>query len=280
MENFDQYLTKDSSPEEREAAEKIKQGLSLLHIEGKVKAAAAERAALRRRRIWSRMLILAVLALTAGAVLLFWPDAPPVPAVPAPAAPIPADTLRPVPPPVQQEKYGQPSSPIAQLRPDERLPSPPYAAPEVMMRGDDTTGPADDQQTLLNQLWYTHYPLDGLLTGNAFAAADSLLRLRDFTSAYIHVQRLERQLPQNDTLRYLKAYCLMEMGQGAEAQSYLKSLQGRVPAWNAQLAWYRGLSLLQAGQKEDALAVFREIAKNGKPPDRAYAKKAVDVLKK
>lgn len=205
--------------------------------------------------------------------LLFLPFLPP----PRPSRQTPCDLS---PPPVQQEKYGHPSSPIAQLRPDERLPDPRYPAPEVMMRGDEPSTTADDQQALLNRLWYTHYPLDGLVAASGFAKADSLLRLRDFTSAYIHVQRLERQWPQNDTVRYLKAYCLMEMGQGAEAQSYLESLQGRVPAWNAQLAWYRGLSLLQAGQKEGALSVFGEIAKSGKMPYRAYGKKAVGLLKK
>ncbi len=284
MEDIDQYLNDESSVEEREAARKIKQGLASLRIEEKVKAVAAERASLYRRRIWRWIATAAVLAVIAGAAWLFWGAPAPMPppsAAPTPgAAPQPEETKTqpPTESPAKQET-ARPSGPIAQAKPDERLPNPRYPAPEAMVRGDDTSTP-DDKQALLNQLWYTDYPLNGLAVGATFAAADQLLRSRDFTTAYINLQRLERQLPKNDTLRYLKAYCLMEMGQGEEALPYFESLQGHSPAWDAQLEWYRGLSLLQSGQKEAALSVFKQIAGRGRPPYRAFGKKATEKLKK
>lgn len=284
MEDFNQYLNDGSTPEEREAARKIQQGLSALRIQEKVKAVAAERAALHRKRTWRWIVTVAVLVVLTGAALLFWGT--PAPGTPPVVDPTPETTPQkeetktqpPTLPPVKQET-APPPGPIAQAKPDERLPNPRYPAPAVMMRGDDT-GTNDDKQALLNQLWYTDYPLNGLVLGGAFLAVDKSLRTRDFTTAYINLQRLERQLPQNDTLRYLKAYCLMEMGQGAEALPYFESLQGRSRAWDAQLEWYRGLSLLQAGQKEAALSVFKQMASRGRAPYRSYGKKAVEILKR
>lgn len=283
MEDVNQYLNEGHSEEEWEAAQKIKRGLLVLHIQEKVKAAAAERATLHRKRIWRWIVTAAVLVVLAGAALLFWRT--PVPTALPSSAPTPETTppteetksQLPTAPPAGQ-KNATPPGPIAQVRPDERLPNPRYAAPEVMMRGDDTTGTADDKQTLLNQLWYTNYPLDGLIAEGTFATADQLLRARDFPAAYINLQRLARQSPQNDTLRYLKAYCLLEMGQGAEALPHFEALQGHVAVWDAQLEWYRGLSLLQAGQTEAATSIFKQIAEHGRMPYRAYGKKAVRVL--
>lgn len=283
MEDVNQYLKEGHSEEEWEAAKKIKRGLLVLHIQEKVKAAAAERAALRRKRIWRWLLNAAVLVTMTGAALLFWrspsPTAPPS-VVPSPeTTPLKEDTKTqpPTASPEKQENTHTPG-PIAQVRPDERLPNPRYAAPQAMVRGDDTTGTAADKQALLNQLWYTHYPLDGLTVEGTFAVADQLLRARDFPAAYINLQRLERQRPQNDTLRYLKAYCLMEMGQGKEALPYFDALQGHLSTWDAQLAWYRGLSLLQSGQKEAALSIFKQIANRGRPPYRRYAAKAILII--
>lgn len=284
MEDFNQYLNDDSSPEEREAARKIQQGLSALRIQERVKAVAAERAALHRRRIWRWAVTAAVFVVMTGAVLLFWNM--PAPITPPSVDPIPGTTppkeeTKTQPPtqsPAKQET-APPPGPIAQAKPEERLPNPRYPAPAVMMRGNDT-GTADDKQALLNQLWYTDYPLNGLTVGSAFVAVDKSLRTRDFTTAYINLQRLDRQMPKNDTLLYLKAYCLMEMGQGAEALPYFESLQGHSPAWDAQLEWYRGLSLLQSGQKQAALSVFEKMASRGRPPYRAFGKKAVEMLKR
>lgn len=282
MEDFNQYLNDDSAPEEREAARNIKEGLAELRLQEKVKAVAAERASLKRNRNW--IIAISVLALMAGAA--WWyrntssqntlhsnPDTTPTEKLQQPDG---SQQQSPDQPPAKQDtpKY---RGPVAQVQPDERIPNPRYPAPEGMTRGGNTTSKID--QALLNQLWYTDYPLNGLAAGGAFEATDQLLKKRDFTAAYIKLQRLGRQLPVNDTLRYLQAYCLLEMGQGEEAQPLLKSLQGHVTAWDAQLEWYQGLSLLQSGEKESALNIFSKIAGDSKHPYRAYGKKAVGVLK-
>ena len=280
MEDFNQYLNDESNSETRDAAQKVKEGLTALRIEEKVKAAAAERAALHRKRFWRWIFTAAVLVVMTGAVLLFWrtsvtktlpaKDTTPV------TAPL-QEAIKPQPlpttPPPQKQTTTPPSSPIAQAEP-----APPrYAAPQVMLRGDDTNTNAT--QLLLNQIWYTDYPFKNRSAGGVFTESDQLLKARNFADAYIQLQRLERKMPQNDTLRYLKGYCLMELGQGNEALPYLESLQGRIPAWDAQLEWYRGLSLLQSGKKEAALSLFKQIANRGRPPYNAFGKKAVKILK-
>ena len=84
-----------------------------------------------------------------------------------------------------------------------------------MIRGDETADKA--RKALLDQLWYTDYPLTGLKTSQSFTKADESLKKRDFNAAYLELGRLEGQMAQNDTLLYLKGYCLMEMGEGEEA---------------------------------------------------------------
>jgi hypothetical protein len=280
MEDFNQYLNTDSPQETRDAAQKVKEGLTALRIEEKVKAAAAERASLHRKSIWRWIFTAAVLVVMTGAVLLFWRISAPktLPAIETtPGTPPQQEAIEPQPlpttPPPQKQTTTPPSSPMAQAEP-----APPrYAAPQVMLRGDDTNTNAT--QLLLNQIWYTDYPLKNRSAGGVFTESDQLLKARNFADAYIQLQRLERKMPQNDTLRYLKGYCLMELGQGNEALPYLESLQGHVPAWDAQLEWYRGLSLLQSGKKEAALSLFKQIANRGQPPYNAFGKKAVKILK-
>jgi tetratricopeptide (TPR) repeat protein len=93
------------------------------------------------------------------------------------------------------------------------------------------------------------------------------------------LQRLERKLPENDTLRLLKGYCLMEMGEGAEALIYFEKLKGKKPDWELTLEWYRGLSSLLTGDKEQAMAIFSKIAAEPRHPYREQSKKAIQVLK-
>jgi tetratricopeptide (TPR) repeat protein len=155
-----------------------------------------------------------------------------------------------------------------------------YPAPATQLRS--LNGSAEDAKALkmlLDQLWYTDYPIPGLQPTGAFAETDQLLNRREFTTAYARLDRLERKLPDNDTLRYLKGYCLLELGQGAEALAYLEPLQGRVAAWNAPLDWYQALGLLQSGQQDKARAAFRRIAAQNGHPFQAYGKKGLEVLK-
>lgn len=283
MEEQQQYLNDNADEDERRAAAQVMEGLAGLRLEAKVGQVAAERATLYRRTFWRRIFIsIVALALVAGAAYLYFGKKE-TPAAPRPVlqqqeqnqAP-PAENQT---PPVEKTDDRKASEPIAGLNPGERLANPRYPAPEVtMIRGD-----ADENKALkrlLDQVWYTGYPLAGLKTGNAFKKADENLKKRDFNAAFLELERLEGQMAQNDTLRYLKGYCLLEMGEGSEALAYLDRLQGRHAAWEPQLQWYRGLAMLLADEREKALALFKQLETRPKHPYRRQAEKAAGLLSK
>ncbi|MCC6279179.1 MAG: hypothetical protein IT262_01160 [Saprospiraceae bacterium] len=280
MEEFKQYLNDNADEAERRAAEQVMEGLQGLRLESKVAEVAAERAALYRRLHWRRIFTsMVALALLAGAAYLFFvkndTPAPQQQPVEQPAKPPFPVVNQDVPSENTTEKTA--SDPIAQLPPDERLPNPRYPAPDAsMMRGDAAAG--KNQQALLDQLWYTDYPLKGLKPGNSFKTVDKNLKKRNFNAAYLELEQLEGFLTKNDTLRYLKAYCLLETGEGNEALAYLDSIQGRHSAWEPQLQWYRGLAMLLADERGKALALFKQIAKSPGHPYRRHAAKAEKLL--
>ncbi len=149
----------------------------------------------------------------------------------------------------------------------------------TMIRGD-----ADENKALkaiLNQVWYVDYPLTRLKVSPAFKQADESLKQRDFTTAYLQLDHLlESNLVEadNDTLRYLKGYCLLEMAEGNEALTYLNPLQGRHAAWEPQLQWYRGLAMLLTDERKKALALFKQLEAQPLHPYRRQAGKAVGLL--
>ena len=283
MEDYRQYLSDNADEAERRAAAQVMEGLAELRREVRVGEVAAERAALYRRLFWRRIFIsIVALALVAGAAyLFFWNKETPVAPPPAlqqqeqyPAPPAKNQT-----PPVEKTDDRKANEPIAGLRPGERLANPRYPAPEgTMIRGDETADKA--RKDLLDQLWYTDYPLTGLKTSQSFKKADESLKKRDFNAAYLELGRLEGQMAQNDTLLYLKGYCLMEMGEGEEALAGFDKLQGRHADWEPQLQWYRGLAMLLADEREKALALFKQLEARSKHPYRRQAEKATGLLSK
>lgn len=284
MEEDKQNLSDDADEDERRAAEQVMEGLAGLRLEAKVGEVAAERAALYRRRLSRRIFIsLVALALVAGAAYLFFgkkemPDAPP-PVLQQQEQKNPAPPSENQTPPVEKTDDKKASEPIAQLPPSERLPNPRYPAPEAaMIRGDETTNKA--RKALLDQVWYTDYPLTGLKISNAFKKADESLKKRDFNAAYLELERLEGQMTENDTLRYLKGYCLLEMGEGGEALAYFDRIQGRYATWESQLQWYRGLAMLLTDERRRALSLFKQLETRPKHPYRREAEKAVRLLSK
>lgn len=189
---------------------------------------------------------------------------------------------------------------------DELIPEPLYSAPDlVAMRGAGEANVA--LKALLDQLWYVDYPPFGLKINGTYRSADQLLQQRNFSAAYLaleeieHVQidslshRIAREnqkllekdptaspvaaMPMaNDTLLYLKAYCLLEMGEGQEAIFYFSRMRFPDPAWIPQLTWYRALALLQADKRKEALVLFKQIAEEQGHPYRRQARKALKLL--
>lgn len=283
MEDFEQYLNEDADEGERRAARQVRDGLTGLRLEARVREVAAERATLLRRAFWLRVRIaVAALVLVMGAGYFLFREkggaalAPTKTQQQEQGIDPPANNP---PPPAEKKDDAKANKPIAQVRPAGRLPDPRYPAPDAtMIRGDEEANKA--QKALLDQIWYTNYPLSGLIAGNPFTIADANLKKRDFTAAYLELGRLEGQLAQNDTLLYLKGYCLLEMGEGEEALTYFDRLQGRHVAWEPQLQWYRGLALMLANKRAEAVALFKKITAQPGHPYRRQAEKAVGLLSK
>jgi hypothetical protein len=311
MEKYTQYLNGDADDDERQAAAQVMEGLAELRREAKIREVALERAALHRRAFWLSFWVgIVALAIVAGAAYLYFSPKE----LPEVHTPTQQQNTVPIPPPSHPATPNNPpqtikkQTPIAQWNRDEPLPNPRYAAPEpAMIRGDEPTKTA--LKTLLDQVWYTNYPLSGLqLEPNNYGGTNQLLLQRDFNAAYIALDGLEReqiaafsrrmnQLNQqrmekdstyrpvaamwspNDTLLYLKAYSLMEMGEGQEALIYFDQIRDPYPTWTPQLNWYRGLALLLTDQRAEAIALFRQLANQANHPYRRQAAKALELLK-
>lgn len=280
MEDYKQYLNEDADEAERRAAAQVMEGLTGLRLEAKVREVAAERAALRRRAFWQNILVSVVaLVLVAGAAYLFLREEEAMPSVPQQQEQRSAPQANNSTIPTEKTPDKKENAPIAQLRPEERLPNPRYAAPEAtMIRGDEDADKA--LQALLDQIWYTDYPLVGLKVGSSFGKADAYLRKRDFTGAYLELDRLAGQTVDNNALLYLKGYCLLEMGEGAEALVNFDAIQqDSHTTWVPQLQWYRGLAMLLADKRTEALALFKQLAAQPKHPYRRQAEKAAGLIK-
>ncbi len=296
MEDINKYLNADANEEERAAAARLQEGFSALRLEGKVKTAAAARARAKRQRRNNRFGAF-LLLLSLSIAVWFWLSKQETTA-PSPFSqeePLEQEETRPTAPaPVEEaptnvlEKEAQPGEtpertaptrpptnvPIAQVEPS--LPPPPYGAPATYLRGGNQEETRENKKRL-DELWYTGYPLTGLSPAEQYLAVDELLRKRTFTTAYVRLQRLDRQLAPNDTLRYLQAYTLLEMGQGLEALALLDQLEQPPAAWLPQAEWYRGLAALLADDKAMAMGIFRKIAKKTNHPYQLQAKKALQI---
>lgn len=176
--------------------------------------------------------------------------------------------------PKKEEKKTKASQPIAENQPSAELPSPLFPPPNI--RGSNQDNEA--WKAVLNQIWYTEYPPSAIQFEAPFDKVDQLLKDRAFSKAYVRLQLLERKMPENDSLFYLKGYCLLEMGEGTEALRYFDYLADKQADWNAHLQWYRGLSNLLSGKQEQAMSTFKTISSESGHPFQLHAKKAVQVL--
>ena len=303
MEDLDKYLKGKMGEEERQRFEqklagdsgartelRIREGLRQVHLKEKVSQVATLRKRWQRQRFWRFIGLSGLLAglVISLLVVLFQTSKKTTPE--EVSKELPENTLQnpqngksteteqkqpgnSILQPKQKSKKRY-TGPIAEIAPDE-LDSPLYPSPNI--RGENEENPA--RKALLDKIWYTEYPLANTLLSEPFKPADQLLKSRDFNNAYVRLQRLERNQPANDTLRLMKGYCLLEMGEGAEALASLEGLETQHPDWNPQLEWLRGLALVLSGEKEKAVAQFRSIVSQTKHPYRLQSERAIELLK-
>jgi len=178
-------------------------------------------------------------------------------------------------PPSEKQRKKKAPGPIAQNPSANPLSAPLHPSPNVRGQSNDNK----EWKALLDQLWYTSFPPANTTINAPFDEAAQLLGQRNFTKAFVKLEILERKIPQNDTLNYLKAYCLMEMGEGKDALRYFDQLEESHPDWQAELQWYRGLSQLLFGGSKDAIPVFKNIVATPDHPFKQQSQKALELLK-
>ncbi len=159
-----------------------------------------------------------------------------------------------------------------------RLPDPRYPAPIVRnIRG---TGSKDSiLQVLLDKIWYMDFPPAGTRFASPFDEVGQLLQSRAFPKASLQLELLKRTKADNDTLRYLMGYCLLEMGQGKSALEYLEPTADDNAAWSEYRQWYQALSLLSSGEKEEAKKMLETIQNTPKHHFQRQSAKALELLK-
>ncbi|MCR9102392.1 MAG: hypothetical protein NXI25_20720 [bacterium] len=231
---------------------------------------------------WTGALLLAVAAIIAIAI---YPFAPPGAADPADQPAIPPQTATdssgaeerrpPLPPETEEEQT--PPGPIAANTPAEAsVAAPPHPAPTLRGNGQETD---TARQAILNSVWHAPYPPGNLSLNSRFSQVHALLQNRNFSKSYSRLQLMERRIPDNDTLFFLKGYCLLESGEGDAALSYFDRIQDKQPFGADLLEWYRGLSLLLMGKDEEAKRAFLKIAERPDHLFRPYAASALEKLK-
>lgn len=301
MEDLDKYLKGQMGEEERQRFEqklaedpisrtelRLREGLRQVHLKEKVSQVATLRKRWQRQRFWRFFGLSGLLAGLVISLLVFLFQSAKKTVPEETSKDFPGTTLQnpsnPKQKAAEQKQPGNsiPSSaqknkkrytgPIADISQDE-LDSPLYPSPNV--RGENEENPA--WKALLDKIWYTDYPFANTTLSETFLPVDQLLKARDFGSAYVRLQRLERTVT-NDTLSYLKGYCLLEMGEGAAAFSSFAGLEVNQPNWTPTLEWFRGLSLLIAGEKEKAITQFKTVAAQANHPYRLQSERAIKLL--
>lgn len=274
MEDYKQYLSEGADDSERDAAKQILEGLSGIRLEQKVQEVAAERRAWLRRRFWARVAFWAALVLIPGVAFLIFQEKE------KSALPSQPQNIQ-QPDGLEKRPNIDPQAPIEEKKnipiADNRVPGKTPLYPAPIIRGEQNEN--KPLKALLDQIWETDYPPKGLILSETFVKADSLLKARDFSAAYVQLQRLERRLPANDTLRLLKGHCLLEMGESADALRYLDGLDQQHANWTMRLEWYSGLALLLQDNKQAAGEMFRKIAANPSHTYRQQAERARKLLK-
>lgn len=132
---------------------------------------------------------------------------------------------------------------------------------------------------LVEKIWFAPLPVAPEKVASAFLPAVELLSKNDHAEAFRQLRKLENSgLAANDTLVFLKGYCLMQLWEGHAAQRNFERLAAKPNAWQADLAWYAGLCHLLAGEKRAAVLVFEKIAGQVGHRYRFEAERALELL--
>ena len=131
-------------------------------------------------------------------------------------------------------------------------------------------------QQLLSALWYTAFDSTVTRYPPRFRTAVSALGRWDFPTAIVELNELGRSTPTNDTLAYLKGYCLLELFDGDGAAGYFERLDAPGKPWRAEALWYSGLGYLLTENQEKTKTAWEKALKL---PETVWRKKAREGLR-
>jgi TolA-binding protein len=244
MEDFKQYITPEMDNNERKTLDKIQQGLTGLQLEKKVAEAAELRRALQRQRIIRRFLTLAIALLISGVLLFYFnrknePKATPE-SIPQkqelPPQVIENQTPTVAPTPNQTPTKTNKPEPIAQ-RP--LTPNEQAQQPLIRSAQNDLD---ENTQKLLQDLLSETEKLKGWEAGSNWS----------------------------------KAIGLLKKGKPLEANQFIFSLETEDDLGKIEAKWLLGLSLLEQGKVDDAMAIFEKISKKEGHIRQELAKRALE----
>lgn len=176
--------------------------------------------------------------------------------------------------PTQSKQPKKKPQPIAQ---SPEISSIPPRIPPVNIRGKSEDKEAWD--ALMNSIWVSQFPPANTQFSPAFAPSVQLLTDKDFNKAFVRLRLLERKMPANDTVAFLKGYCLTELREGQESLDYFAKMTAEPADWAAALTWYRALDYLLIGETEKAGNLLNTMAKDANHPFQKASQNALEVLK-
>lgn len=302
MNDIEKYLADEMNAEERAAFEaelernpalakevnfirQLTEDIETAALDERVKAATKGLLPVRSKKstyVWWSAFALAGLLIVAMFIFQKDKTTPQQMVVPPVKTPT-TDSLRLMPPKVEtgqpsspkaaeEKTKGRPNRPIAQNQKDENR----YISMNApRLRGSNASLDSSGQ-VRLDAVWHTEYPPKALKLSETFRQVDGLLQQRDFSKSYARLQLLERKIPANDTLFFLKGYCLLEQGEGGEALRYFDQIKNKSLAGNDLLEWYHGLAFLLLGDDGNAKKIFTTISAN---PAHAFRQQAQQALK-
>lgn len=150
--------------------------------------------------------------------------------------------------------------PIAKTEKPSSLPP---AVPPSNVRGEKKE---TEWNKFIESIWWTDLPIENQEFGDNFSATAELLKDQEYEMAFVQLRRLERKLPQNDTLLFLKGYCFTQLKEGEQAIKSFDKIAQLPPNWQQVEEAYRALSLLLMGKPEAAKPLFEKITSDKEHP--------------
>ena len=144
------------------------------------------------------------------------------------------------------------------------------------VRGEE--GLETDWDKLVESVWKTRFEVEPETYNAPFKPSLILLGENKFTDAFVELQLLEMTLSENDTLAFLKGYCLLELREGEEAIKYFEKIREEND-WQPMLDWYKTLAYLLTGDQPEIMKLLEPIARTPDHPFQEEAKKLLNQLK-